>query len=62
VRNHGVASSPWVGGIAEYVVLGRRLGEPDITTIATEVAGLKSLSDILLHNNGATGGVNEPGS
>ena len=60
VGNHGVAAAPWVGGKAEWVVLGGRLGEPDITTIAIEVTGLESLGDILLDDDGTTSSVDEP--
>lgn len=58
--NHGVASAPWVLSVSERVVLGRWLREPDITTVATEVAGLERISNILLDDDGATGGVDEP--
>lgn len=58
--NHGVASAPWVGGSAERVVPRSGLGEPDVTTVAAEVAGLEGVGDVLLDNNGATGGVDEP--
>lgn len=58
--NHGVAAAPWVGGIAEWVVLGGGLREPDITTVSTEVAVLESLCDILLDNNSTTGSVDQP--
>ena len=62
VRNHGVASTPGVGGIAERVVLGSGLGEPDVTSVAAEVAGLEGLGDVLLDDDGATGCVDEPGA
>lgn len=60
VGDHGITTTPGVLGVAERVVLGGGLGEPDVTTVATEVAGLESLSDIFLDNDSATGGVNEP--
>lgn len=60
VGNHGVASTPGVLGVAERVVLGRGLREPDITTVSTEVARLESIGNVLLDNNGTTGGVDEP--
>ena len=63
VRDGGVsggAAPVLVGGGAERVVLGGGLGEPDVTAVAAELARGKSLSDILLDNNGATGGVDEP--
>jgi hypothetical protein len=44
------------------MVLGRRLGEPDVTTITAEVAGLEGFSDVFLDDDGATGGVDEPGA
>jgi hypothetical protein len=47
-------------GVAERVVLGGGLGEPDITTVSAEVAGLEGLGDILLDDDGTTGGVDEP--
>lgn len=60
MRNHGVASTPWVGGIAERVVLGRRLGEPNVTTVSAEVSRLEGVSDILLDDDGTAGGIDEP--
>ena len=60
VRNRGVAASPWVLGVPEWVILGRRLGEPDIAAVSTEVARLERLGDVLLHNDGTTGSVNQP--
>ena len=38
VRHHGIATTPWVLGIPQWMVLWCWLREPDITTIATEVA------------------------
>ena len=60
VGNHGVAAAPGALHVAERVVLGSGLGEPDVTTVAAEVARLESLGDVLLDNNGTTGGVDEP--
>ena len=60
VGDHGVTAAPGVLGSAQRVVLGSGLGEPDITTVSSEVAALESLGDILLDNNGATGSVDEP--
>lgn len=62
VRNHGVSTTEGVLCVAERVVLGCGLREPDVSSIAAEVAGLESLSNILLDDNGATGGVDEPRS
>lgn len=60
VGDHGVASAPGVLGVAERVVLGRGLGEPDVTAVSAEVAGLEGVGDVLLDDDGATGGVDEP--
>jgi hypothetical protein len=60
VGDHAVAATPGVLGIAERVVLGGGLGEPDITTVSAEVAGLEGLGDILLDNNSTASGVDEP--
>lgn len=59
VRDHGVASTEGVDGVAQRVVLGGGLREPDITTVTGEVARLQGLGDILLDDNGATGSVDE---
>jgi hypothetical protein len=42
------------------VVLGSGLGEPDITTVSTEVTVLERLGNILLDDDGTTGSVNQP--
>lgn len=60
VGNHGVTTAPGVLSVTERVILGSGLGEPDITTISAEVTRLKSLSDVLLDDDSATSGVNEP--
>lgn len=60
VRNHGVATTPRALDVAEWVVLRGGLGIPDITAVASQVARLDSLSNILLDDNGTTGSVNEP--
>lgn len=59
VRDHGVASAEGVLGGAQDVVAGGGLGEPDITTVAGEVAGLEGGGDVLLDDDGAAGGVDE---
>lgn len=60
MRDHGVAAAEGVLGVAQRVVLGCGLGEPHVTTVATELAGLEGVGNILLDNDGATGGVDEP--
>ena len=65
VRDGGVAgrAAPvLVGGGTEGVVLGRGLGEPDVAAVAAELAGGESLGDVLLDDDGAAGGVDEPGA
>ena len=53
-------STPWVLGIAEWVVLRRGLREPHVTTITTEMSALQRIGNILLDDNSATGSVDEP--
>ena len=61
VWNCGVATAPvHVLGVAEWVILRCWLREPDITAVAAELAGLERLGNILLDDNGAAGGVDEP--
>jgi hypothetical protein len=60
VRNHGIATTPCVLRIAEWVVLGCWLREPHITTITTKLTGLESRRDIFLHNDGTTSSVYQP--
>ena len=59
--HHGVAAAPvGVLGGAERVVGGCGLGEPDVTAVAAELATLEGLGNILLDDDGTTGGVDEP--
>lgn len=58
--DHGVAATEGVLGVAQRVVLGGGLGEPDITTVAAEVARLEGVSNVLLDDNGTTSSVDEP--
>lgn len=60
VGNHGVSTTQRTGDVAERVVLGSGLREPDVTTVAAEVARLDGLSDVLLDDDGTTSGVDEP--
>lgn len=60
VRDHGVAAAPGALDVTERVVLGSGLREPDVTTVASQVAGLDGFGDVLLDNDGTTGGVDEP--
>jgi len=62
VGDHGVASAKWVLCVAEGVLLGRGLREPDVAAVAAEVARLERLGDVLLDDDGAASGVDEPGS
>ena len=58
--NHGVASAEGVLCVPERVVFGCWLWEPDVASIAAEVAALKSFCDVFLYDDGTTGGVDEP--
>ena len=49
-----------VVGVSEWVVLWCWLWEPDVTTVTTELTALESISNILLDDDGTTGGVDEP--
>lgn len=60
VWDHSVPATEGVLGIAEWVVFGCGLREPNITAIATKVAGLKGISDVLFHDDGTTGSVDKP--
>jgi hypothetical protein len=62
VRNHGVSASEGVLGIAERMVFWCGLREPDVAAVAAEVTGFESCCNILFYNDGAAGGVYEPGS
>jgi hypothetical protein len=60
VGDHGVTAAEGVLGVPKDVVLGRGLGEPDVAAVAAEVAGLEGVGDVLLDDDGAAGGVDEP--
>lgn len=60
--DHGVPATEGVLGGTEGMVLGGGLGEPDVSTVAAEVAGFKGIGDIFLDDDGAAGGVDEPGA
>ena len=60
VGDHGVAAAEGVLSVPEDVVLGGGLGEPDVAAVTAEVAGRKGLGDVLLNDDGAAGGVDEP--
>lgn len=60
VWDHSVSTTEGVLGVAERVVFGCGLRIPNVTTVATKLAGLKGISDILLHDDGTAGSVDEP--
>ena len=62
VRHHGVAAAERVLGRAQHVVRRRRLREPHVAAVAAEVARLEGRRDVLLDDDGAAGGVDEPGA
>lgn len=62
VGDHGVATSPWVLGSSEWVVLFCGLREPDVTSVAVELAALEGCGNIFLDDDGTASGVDEPGT
>jgi len=44
------------------VVLGSWLREPDVAAVAAEVAVLEGVGDVFFDDDGAAGGVDEPGA
>lgn len=65
VRDGGVAGGAapvLVRGGAQRVVLGGGLGEPDVAAVTAELAGLEGVGDVLLDDDGAASGVDEPGA
>ena len=62
VRDHGVAAAEGVLGVAERVVFRCGLREPDVAAVAAEVAALEGFGDVFFDDDGAAGGVDEPGA
>jgi hypothetical protein len=62
VRDHGVSASEWVLGVAEGMIFGCGLREPDVASVAAEVARLEGLGDVFFYDDGAAGGVYKPGA
>ena len=62
VRHHGVSASEGVLGVSEGMVLGCWLREPDVAAVAAEVAGFQGFGDVFFDDDGAAGGVDEPGA
>ncbi len=60
VGHHGVSTAKGVLGVAENVVFGCWLREPDVSAVAAKVAALEGLSNVFLDDDGTTSGVNEP--
>jgi hypothetical protein len=60
VGHHGVAAAPGVLGVAERVVLGRRLRKPHVAAVAIQLAGLEGFGHVFFDHDGAAGGVDEP--
>ena len=59
MRDHAVTTSHSVLRISEGVLLRGGLREPNVTTIAVEVAALQSFGNVLLDNDGASRGIDE---
>ena len=62
VWDHAVAAAEGVLHVTPWVVLGRGLLVPDVTSVAAELAALDSSSDILGVADGATSSVDCGGS
>jgi hypothetical protein len=62
VGHHAVAALHGVLGVAQRVVLGCGLGEPDIATVAVQVAGFQGFGDVFFDDDGAAGRVDEVGA
>lgn len=60
MRNSGIATTPWVLGITKGMVLGSGLREPNISSVASQVARLEGLGDVLLDDDGTTSSIDEP--
>lgn len=56
---HGISTSRRVESIAEWVILGGRLREPDVSSVSGKLAGFEGLGDVFFDNDGTTGGVDE---
>jgi hypothetical protein len=62
MRHHGISTAHGVLCVAERMLLGRWLWEPDVTAVAVQVTRLQGLGDVFLDNDGAAGGVDKPGA
>ncbi len=60
VGHHGVAAAPGVLGRPQRVVARCGLREPDVATVASQVARLERLGNVLLDDDGAACRVDEP--
>ncbi|KAH3671631.1 hypothetical protein OGAPHI_000336 [Ogataea philodendri] len=62
VRSHGVTSTVLVGHGSPWVVLWSWLREPDVSTVASELARLDCGCNVLSNTDGTSGGVDQPGA
>ena len=62
MRNCGISTAKLVLGVAERMILRGGLREPYVSTVPAEVAGFERGGDVFFDDNGATGGVDEPGA
>jgi hypothetical protein len=60
MRSHGVSTTVLVSHGSPGMVLGGRLGEPDITTVSSDLAGLECLDNVLGNADGSSSSVDEP--
>ena len=62
VRHSGVPTALGILCVSEGMVLWGWLGEPYVSAVATQVAGFHCCGDVFFYDDGASGGVYEPGS
>lgn len=62
MRHHSIATTMLVLRRAQHMVLWRRLGEPHIASVSAQLSGLEGRGDVLFDDDGAAGGVDEPGA
>ena len=62
VWDHRVAATEGVLGVAQRVLCWCWLWEPNIATVATQVARLEGFGNIFFDDDGAAGGVDQPGA
>jgi hypothetical protein len=62
VGNHAIAALHGVLGVAQGMVLGCGLREPDVAAVAVQVAGFEGFGYVFFDDDGAAGCVDEVGA